>query len=56
MHHQICAILVSRPHDLTERTIYLQSLRMPEETLWASALEHMPQLGALMLLLMATVL
>ena len=56
MHHKICAMPDSRPHGLTERTLYLQSPRMPEETLWASALEHMPQLGALTLLLMVRLL
>ena len=56
MHYHICAMLKSRPHDLTGRTLYLQSLRMPEGTLWASAQEHMPQLGALMLPLMVTLL
>ena len=56
MHHHICAVLKLCPHDVTGRTLYLQSLRMPEGTLWASALEHMPQLGALMLPLMVTLL
>ena len=36
---------------LAERTPYLESLKMPEETLRAPALEHMLQFGALKLLL-----
>ena len=55
-HGKIRAMLKACPYDLTESALYLQSLKMPEETQWASALEHMPQLGVLMLLLMVTLL